>query len=185
MVLAVREGDALGLAEGVARRICHDFAGLLGTLDGLTALAAETAGRLAARVRLLRGAWSGGVEALDAAALLALAHGLPGGERLHVDCADLAGALEGDAARLCLCLMLVGAQSMPRGGTLHVGAAMGEVWMVLQGADAAWPQVASMAGVAGVEDGPRVVPALLCGLLLARLGWRLRVAGLRATLRQD
>jgi histidine phosphotransferase ChpT len=194
MALAVMQGDALGLAEGVARRMCHDFAGLLGTLDGLTALAAEdaeaaalaveTAGRLAARVRLLRGAWGGGVEALDAAALLALAHGLPGGERLRVVCAHVAGAVEGDAARLCLCLMLVGAQAMPRGGTLHVGAAADEVWVALAGAGAAWPAAALRAGGPAVEEGPLAVPAVLCGLLAARLGWRLWVDGLRATLRQ-
>ena len=186
------------LAENVARRICHDFASLLGTLNGLTELSAEdpeaallateTARRLVARLQLVRGAWGGGGDDLDAAAITALADGLPGAERLRVDCTALVGVLEGVAARLCLCLLLTGAGAMPRGGTITVGSedsAEGGhpgIWVQLDGPRAAWPASLTEPADASEAD-PRGLPAALCQLLAAGSLWRISVEDARAVAR--
>ena len=191
-------GTAFLLAENVARRICHDFASLLGTLNGLTELsaedpeaallAAETARRLVARLQLVRGAWGGGGDDLDAAAIMGLAEGLPGAERLRVDCAALEGVLEGVAARLCLCLLLTGAGAMPRGGTIRVGSAgcaeggCPGIWVALDGPRAAWPASLTEPTDASEAD-PRGLPAALCQLLAAGSLWRISVEDTRAVAR--
>jgi histidine phosphotransferase ChpT len=187
------QDERLMLAQAVARRLCHDMAGLLGTLGGTleligeepdaAALAGETAAVLSARVRLLRGAWGGGVEALDQAAIAALAPGLPGAERLQLNCDALAEPLEGAAARLCLCLLLVGAAGLPKGGTLVVGGAEAAIWVELQGPGAAWPRVLSEdVRCAWAEvDLPRALPAALCRLLADAEGWSVTVAGMRVS----
>jgi hypothetical protein len=178
-VLNDASGQDLLLAESMARRICHDFAGLAGTLDGLTelagedpeaaALAHETARLLALRLRLLRGAWGGVEGALDGMAIAMLACGLPGSERLHVECGALRGALEGPAARLCLCMLVVGAGGMPRGGTISLGGNTGGIWLRMQGKQAAWPQ---LHGEGAFAD-PRGMPAWLCHRVAAQHGWHI------------
>ena len=185
--------NKLMLAQAVTRRICHDLAGLLGTLNGTlemtaddpeaAALAAETAGALSARLKLLRGAWGGGVEALDQAALQALLPGLHGAERLRLNANAVTAPLDGAAARLCLCLLLVAAPALPKGGTILVGATGGSVWVELEGPGAAWP--ASLAGPASDAwqdaEAPRSLPHALCRLLAAAEGWHLQVSGTRVT----
>ena len=189
--LVVPEGFLL--AENVARRICHDFASLLGTLNGLTELSAEdpeaallareTARRLVARLQLVRGAWGGGGDDLDGAAIMALAEGLPGAERLVVDCSALDGVLEGVAARLCLCLLLAGAGAMPRGGIIRVGGGGQDVWVELDGPRAAWP--VSLAAPTDASADPRDLPAVLCQVLAAASGWRIVVEAARARAWRD
>jgi histidine phosphotransferase ChpT len=187
------QDERLVLAQAVARRLCHDVAGLLGTLSGTldligaepeaASLAAETAAVLSARLRLLRSAWGGGVEALDQAAIQALGPGLPGFERLRLHCAAVAEPLEGPAARICLCLLLVGAASLPKGGTLLLGGGEAAIWVELEGPGAAWPAVLSgdVADAWAEVDLPRALPAALCRLLAAAAGWQLSVAGVRVS----
>jgi histidine phosphotransferase ChpT len=193
-IMAVEAQDErLVLAQAVARRICHDLAGLLGTLGGTLELigeepdaadlAGETAAVLTARVRLLRGAWGGGVEALDQSAIAALMPGLPGFERLQLNCAALTQPLEGAAARLCLCLLLVGAAGLPKGGTLVLGGHEAAIWLELQGPGAEWPHVLSEDAQStwAEADLPRGLPAALCRLLAEAAGWTLSVAGVRVS----
>jgi histidine phosphotransferase ChpT len=179
----------LVLSEGVARRICHDFAGLLGSLQGLTALAGddaeaaalahETACRLSARVQLLRGAWGGSVDELDAAAICALAGGLVGGERLQVDCSALKRVLADAPARLCLCMLIVAAGALPRGGKIAVGSDPAGFWLSLEGRDASWPAIL---GAVTPPDayGARELAILLCNMLARDMGWHMLVHGTRA-----
>ncbi len=188
----LREDD-LRLAQAVARRLCHDLAGPVGTLGGAleligeapeaASLASEAAATIGARLRLLRGAWGGGVEALDRAALAGLAPGLPGFERLRLNATAVEQALDGTAARLCLCLLLVGAAALPRGGTLVVGGHEAAIWVELEGPGASWPPVlgADLRAAWAEADRPRGLPAALCRLLAEAAGWQLSVAGVRAT----
>jgi histidine phosphotransferase ChpT len=180
----------LDLVARVAARICHDFAGLLGTLDGLTALAGEdaeaaalaheTARRLSARVRLLRCAWAGVDEVVDAAAVAALAFGLHGGERLLVDTAALKGALDGRAARLCVCLLIVAAGALPRGGKIVLGGNQDGFWVSIEGRNAAWPDALAKPPPAA-PCGPREMPVFLCNALAREAGWRIHLHNARAT----
>ena len=88
-------GDrALRLAELLAARLCHDFAGPLGSLAGALeiaaddpdgagealAIASESASALAGRVRLYRAAWGGDGGPITRTEIVALAAGhAPGG----------------------------------------------------------------------------------------------------------
>jgi histidine phosphotransferase ChpT len=179
---------ALSLAEAVVRRICHDLAGPIGTVAAAlecleedpeaASLAAECAAAASARLRLLRGAWAGGVEALDAASLAALAPGLPGIERLHLNATAITMPLEGTAARLCLCLLLVAAGCMARGGEVLVGGSDAAIWVDLAGPAATWPD-ALLNDAAADAIMPRNLPAALCRRLARDAGWSLRIAGSR------
>jgi histidine phosphotransferase ChpT len=185
------EDNTADLCSALATRICHDVAGLLGTLAGMlemaaedaeaAALAGETAGVLAARVRLLRAAWGGGGGPMDAAALAGFAQGLPGIERLQLDFSGLDGELTEAPARLVLCLLLGALPGMPRGGTIRISAApRGGARLVLSGPGAAWSEGLSAWGDPAVAAqvaaaAPRGMAAPLACLLAARDGWGVRV----------
>jgi histidine phosphotransferase ChpT len=190
------DADAVGLASTLATRLCHDMAGLLGTLAGTLdmadedpeakELAAETLETLIARVRLLRTAWGGGGGALDAGAILELAAGLPGIERWRLEMSALTGTLEETPARLVLCLMLTALGGMPRGGIMSLAAApQGGAWIGLAGKAAGWPP--ALAQCADSDDAcwraaqaPGSLPAPLVCLLARQAGWRIDVDGCEA-----
>jgi hypothetical protein len=92
-------------------------------------------------------------------------------------------ALEGPAARLCLCLLVVGAAGLPRGGTLVVGGHEAAIWVELEGPGATWPPelCADVQTAWAAADLPRALPAALCRLLAEAAGWQLSVAGVRAS----
>jgi histidine phosphotransferase ChpT len=147
--------NGLRLAELLASRLCHDLSGPLNGLGaGLTeatagsamaaeglALAQEAATIAIRRLVLLRAAWGEPGESLDRPALERLATGLPA-RRVRV---DLAGLTEGIvfgpvASRLLLNVLLLGAESLPRGGTIVLqGDAAGGVVAMIDGPQAAWP----------------------------------------------
>jgi histidine phosphotransferase ChpT len=176
--------DSLEVLSLLATRICHDFAGALGTLAGTLELAAEEggeaallsqeiAGVLVARVRLLRAAWGGGAGTLDAGALGGMALGLAGVERLRLDFSGLDGELEEVPARLALCLLLVAGTVLPRGGGIAVAhAAGGGVAVTLDGG--IWPQGLAVPDWAA---GPRGMPVPMAALTALAHGWSIRVDG--------
>jgi histidine phosphotransferase ChpT len=184
---------AVELASTLATRLCHDMAGLLGTLAGTLdmadedpeakELAAETLETLIARVRLLRTAWGGGGGDLDAGAIADLAAGLPGIERWRLEMSDLPGTLEETPARLVLCLMLTALGGMPRGGVMSLAAApLGGVRIGLAGKSAGWPAAlaecaASDAACRRGAQTPGGLPAPLVCLLARQAGWRIEVDG--------
>jgi len=192
-----RQDDAVRLASTLATRLCHDVAGLLGTLAGTldvahedaeaAALAAETAATLIARVRLLRAAWGGGGGPLDASAMAKLAQGLPGIERLRLDFSALHGELAEAPARLALCLLLTALPGLPRGGVIAIdGAPRGGVRVMLGGGSAAWPALlaecaGSKAACWRAASSPRGFAAPLACLLAAASGWRILVEGAAAS----
>ena len=187
------EAPALRLASALATRLCHDMAGLLGNMAGMLdlldeeaearSLATETATTLIARVRLLRTAWGGGGGTLDAPALLALADGLPGVERLRLDFSGLHGELPETPARLLLCLLLAALPGLPRGGAIIVASAGDGVSITLSGNGATWPEL--LAACASSERAcwdagasPKALaPALAC-LLASEGGWAVQPRGL-------
>jgi hypothetical protein len=192
----------LALAEGLVTRLCHDFAGLAGTLSGTlemaledaphdteaASLATEAAQALAARVRLFRAAWGGGD--MEDAPLVALAEGLPGRRRLALDLAALDAAqgqeLAEGGARLILCLLLAACAGAPAGGAIsvapHKGGGFG---MTLTGRHAAWPASLTALGSDPIlhlnSAEPRGLAGPIAALVAASCGWRLRVEGLQLT----
>jgi len=138
----------------LAARLCHEVSGSAGTLavaveiartePGSAAealdIAAEAAAGLAARLRLLRAAWAGAGEALDIAALRALCAGLP--RHVWVDLEGLPAdqSFSAAAAQVLLNVLLLAAESLPKGGVVMLGAAGPDATLVVpRGQNAAWP----------------------------------------------
>jgi histidine phosphotransferase ChpT len=147
--------DSLDLAEAMATRICHDLAGLCGTLTGAlelitedggeageaASIANESAQRIADRVRLLRAAWGGGTETLDPTGIEALAPGLPAAQRLTVSASGLAAQtpLPGGLAQVVLNAILLASESLPRGGTIALSGSEACISIRIAGLNARWP----------------------------------------------
>ena len=149
-------GRSLRLAERLTARLCHDISGALGTVVNALELAAtdaeslpealplaeEASAGLRRHLRLLRAAWGGGAEPMDMATLLELAEGLPTARKLRIDgSAVQAGVPFGaPAARLMLNLVMLAAESLPRGGRLALaGDPQREIVALIEGQNAAWP----------------------------------------------
>ena len=149
-------GLALALAETLAARLCHDLAGVVGTLMGALELAAEdpdlaaealpvateAAGTLGRRLQLLRAAWGAGEDAISADDLRALAVGLPAGRRVRVMLDELAPGrtFTPAASRLLLNLLLLGVECLHGDGTLLVVDGAGsELVITISGPRASWP----------------------------------------------
>ncbi len=146
--------DGLRLAELLAARLCHEVGGPAGTLAGALEIArtepgsaaealdiaAQAAAGLAARLRLLRAAWAGAAEALDIAALRALCAGLPRHVWVDLDGLPADRHFPAAAAQVLLNVLLLAAESLPKGGVVVVGAAGPDATLVVpRGQNAAWP----------------------------------------------
>jgi histidine phosphotransferase ChpT len=185
-----QERDRLMIAETLCARLCHDFAGPLGTVMGglelmtggqgvkaqALQLASDAAVAMGGRLRLMRAAWTGDCGPLDAAQLGALAAGLPA--RVRADLTGLQGGpFEPAVARVLLNLLLLGAEALPKGGTVALAGRPGsDVLATIAGARAAWPAElpAAMAAASPLDD-PRTVQTPLVVLLARSAGLRLSV----------
>ena len=144
---------SLRVAEVLAARLCHDLAGPVGTIAASLALsdedeasaaearsiAAEAADAAIRRVRLLRAAW-GPAAPLKIADIEMLAEALRR-PQVAVDIAGDPGAVvAAPTARVLLNVLLLAAESLPRGG--HVGMSTGdeEFLIAIDGPRAAWPE---------------------------------------------
>jgi hypothetical protein len=189
---AAGEG-AHGLAEQLARRLCHDLSGSLGALMGVLEMAAleypdsetlqvaeETARDLAARLRLLRAAWGGDGLPTTIAELDTLAVGLPQ-RRVKLDTQALGAerALPGAVSRVLVNVVLLAAESLPAGGRVVLAdPGGGDVVVAIEGKNAAWP--AGLAGILADPDAavaaletPRTLQAPLTALAARAQGIRL------------
>ena len=184
--------DRLRLAELICARLCHDVSGLLGSLLGTLELVAEEGGaseaasiatdaanELTQRVKLLRAAWADQSEPMDLPRLTALAGGLAA-RRVGLDIGGLPAATVFPPAmgRLVLNLLLLAADSLPRGGVLRLDGAAGDLIARLDGPNAAWPvgwigMLADEAVAWAALTGPRTLQAPLTALLARHLGLRL------------
>jgi histidine phosphotransferase ChpT len=189
----IEEGmdDPLRLSELLSLRFSNDIGALHGTLMGALELALEGVGvssdalsaaveagaELNLRLQLLREAWTGNATDLDLSRLDALARGLPGAHRLDVDLSALPATtvLPRSMARLVLNVLLLAAESLPRGGVIALAAADGaDILVTIIGMRAAWP--AGLAAYLADEEaawaalsGPRGLLAPLVALLSHRL----------------
>ncbi len=196
--LSSTDRDGLRLAELLAARLCHEVSGPAGTLAGAVEIArtepdsatealdiaAKAATGLAARLRLLRAAWAGGAEALNIAALRALCAGLP--RQVWADFAGLPAEQRFPAgpARVLLNVLLLAAESLPKGGVVTLGEAGPDTVLVVpHGQAAAWPPglAAWMADPApawraATSAAPRMLQGPLTALLAHGAGVRLSFA---------
>ncbi len=147
-------------------------------------IAAKAAAGLASRLRLLRAAWTGGAEALDITALRALCAGLP--RQVWADFAGLPAEQRFPAgpARVLLNVLLLAAESLPKGGVVTLGEAGPDTVLVVpRGQAAAWPPglAAWMADPApawraATSAAPRLLQGPLTALLAHGAGVRLSFA---------
>lgn len=186
--------DALRLAELFCVRLSHDVAGPLGALIGImeiareehpdsetVALGEQTAGELGQRLKLLRSAWGGVGEDIDLARLASLAAPLSSGRlRLDLNGVEAGTTFSPPLARLALNLLLLGAEGLPRGGTVALsGAPDRELVLTISGARAAWPAgfaaclVSADSALETLLNGPRHVQGPLTALLARGYGYRL------------
>ena len=187
------EDPATRLAGLVADRLCHDLGGLLGTLMGAVEMAlddapepgealllADEAGRLLGlRLRLLRAAWVGDGTVLDGESLAALTPGLPAGRRVRVDVTDLRGGFPGPVGRTLLNLVLLGAEMLPRGGSVTLGGAWpGRLTVRASGPRVVRPPSLAehLAGLDPSPRGPESIQASLTFSAAADAGARLSLA---------
>jgi histidine phosphotransferase ChpT len=193
----------LGLAQLLCARLCHDLIGPAGALGvGLEFLRGEaagdagafdlvemSAGEIKARLSYYRAAFgpTGGAGlSLDHARRLAEGLLRHGRVRLDWDApADddaPAAPVAGDVSRLILCLILVAADALPRGGVVSV-AAEGEghdvhVRIDACGRGARIPEhtASALAATDAGEIGPRGLPAFYVRRLVEALGDHLVVS---------
>lgn len=183
------------LARLLCARLCHDLGGAVGTLAGtlemvgegdaeMLGLARETAAGLRQRLRLYAAAWGGAAPEADAATLAALLEASPASPRVQFRLDHLApgGLLPAALVPLVLNAALLGAEALPRGGTVAVMGSAAEGLVVCpEGRGAAWPPglLALLGGgdlAAALEEGPRRLLAPLLAGLAAEAGWRLALA---------
>lgn len=189
------QATGLRLAELLATRLVHDLSGPTSGLCAALgearadaealALAEEAAVTLRRRLALYRAAW-GAPAALSGSGLRAMAEGLPNAHRLRL---DLAGPIEGavlppEAARLLLNLLLLAAESLPRGGAVTLeGDPAQDLVLGIEGPRAGWPEGfsamltdadAAWTALPSVPRGPRL-QAALTALLAHRARARLRL----------
>jgi histidine phosphotransferase ChpT len=185
------------LARLLAARLCHDLGGAVGALSGTLSLVADPAGdaemlelsrataaTLHQRLLLCAAAWGGAGGDQGAAALAAMLAAAPAAPRVTFDLAGLSPGADLPAALVPLALnaALLGAEALPRGGTVLVaGDAAQGLCILPTGRGAAWPP--GLAGLiagdplaAALAAGPRRVVAPLLAVLAAEAGWALSFA---------
>ncbi len=191
--------EALNLAEKMATRLCHDLAGMLGTVSnamemaaGDPAMAAEAlelaqdgARQLGGRLRLLRAAWGGSdavaERSIGMSELRDLAAGLPVGRRVTIllDNIPQSRSFTPQAAQLLLNLLLLAVESLHGAGVASLsGGETGEVVVSIDGPRAAWPSDLAMLLADPREAAPaaaraeRLQQSLLVALMAERAGLR-------------
>jgi hypothetical protein len=125
-----------------------------GSVDPKEALeiAQDAAMALQSRLRFIRAAWAVDGAELDAAAIRGYCAGLPQARKVSFDFAALAGVFSPAMSRGLLNLVLIGIESLPRGGKVRLaGDLAGGVVMTIAGAHAAWP--AGFAALLSDEQG--------------------------------
>jgi histidine phosphotransferase ChpT len=188
----------LTMAELMAARLCHDMAGLCGILAGTLELAVEEIGdgkeamtvaadgarALIDRLRLLRAAWGHADDPIDRGEIQALSAGLPGAHRLRVCLSglDMQAILPPELGHVVLNAMLLGAESLPMGGTLSISGDETGVEVAIAGPRAGWPEalpqlLADPSGSAAAADrlGPRGLQAPLLAAVAATSGITVRL----------
>jgi len=179
------------LARLMSARLCHDLGGavatLTGTLDLLDqgdpeamGLARETALMLRGRLKLYGAAWGLSEADCPAEELAALLAAAPASPRVRFALDGLGRDRPVAAALVPLVLnaALVGAEALPRGGTVALAGDARGLMVLPAGRQAAWPPgflklLAGEGPDALLADGPRRVTAVLLATLAEAQGWSL------------
>lgn len=176
--------DAVTLAQDACAKLCHDLGGAVGTIAGAlelagddpeaVALAQEAATVLSRRLVLWRAALGGAgdMSAGEAAGLVAEGLVAGGRTRLEVGAEAVGLPLDGRAAQLLLLALAIGAEALPRGGTLRLAAVDGGLAIVPDGPNAAWPAALPAALRGEPVPGPRAVLSNYLAALLAGSSWQ-------------
>lgn len=185
------------LARILSARLCHDLGGIIGGLTGtldlvqstddeMMAMARETAVALRQRLRLYAAAWGGPTADYDAATLAGMLLGSPASPRVRfaLDALSPDAPIPAPIVPIVLNAALLGAEAMPRGGTVVLsGSAEAGLMVALEPAatrpgasPAAWPEplLALLAGAPPetvLTGGPRQLMAPLLLALVAEAGW--------------
>jgi len=178
------------LAELVAARICHDLGSPMASISALMpqagdpaahAVVSETAGELRARMRLF-GAMFGLTDELGWPELDELVRGAPMAHRVRFALPAAGGPFAPGRARLYLACVLLAAEALPRGGTVHVTEpGPGQLALRLEGRQTEWSPtlldlLAGGSVEAALEEGPRRLLAPWAFLLAMREGHALALA---------
>jgi histidine phosphotransferase ChpT len=147
--------DSLLLAETMATRLCHDLSGHVNAVAGAMEmlrddptigedaiiLAHDASTVLVRRLRLLRAAWGAGAADMGVHEFQGLTAGAFGPSiRLDLEGLESGGRFTGTAARLALNVVLLAAESLPRGGLVEMaGEPARDVMVRINGPHAAWP----------------------------------------------
>jgi histidine phosphotransferase ChpT len=146
--------DCLRLAELMCMRLCHDFSGLVGTIDAALdlagedhgdeelALAGDAARELTARLRCYRAAWGGARNSLSPDELRRLTAGMPNARAVSLETSALPAdtRLPPPVATVTLNLLLLAGESLPRGGHMLLAGSQDDLFLRIVGPNAAWPQ---------------------------------------------
>lgn len=146
---------SLRLTELTCARLCHDLSGLVGTLSGALdlvdgvpddatealGLARVAATQLVRRLRLYRAAWGPDGGSMRPDQMLRLAGGIQGAHRISVSADGLTpeAELPPPVARVALNMILLGAESLPRGGEINIAGDPDDLFLRIDGPGAAWP----------------------------------------------
>ncbi|MCB4821815.1 histidine phosphotransferase family protein [Roseicella aerolata] len=182
------------LARLLSARLCHDLGGAVGTLSGtldlagegdaeMLGLARDTAAGLRERLRLYAAAWGGAAEDADGESLARLLRSAPASPRVRFRLDHLAagGLLPAILVPLALNAALLGAEALPRGGTVTLaGSAEDGLVVCPEGHGASWPAglLALLGGglAEALQAGPRRVVAPLLLALATEAGWTVSLA---------
>lgn len=182
--------NTIRLAELVAARICHDLGSPMASISALLpqaadpaahAVVSETAGELRARMRLF-GAMFGLADELGWPELDDLVRGAPMAHRVKFVLPVAGGPFSPSRARLYLAALLLAAEALPRGGTVHCSEpAEGMLALRLEGRQTEWSPtlfdlLAGGSVEAALDEGPRRLLANWVFLLAAREGQALSFA---------
>jgi len=152
------QDDAIRIAQLLTSRLCHDLVGSVGAVstglellgeeaDGLDsealALASKSAGQMGRKVTFFRIAFGAGFTGRGGplAEALSLAEGFLADRTVRLDAVALAGkegaGLSEGAAKILLNLILIAADSLPRGGIITVDGDQGTLKVAATGERAA------------------------------------------------
>ncbi|MBL96092.1 MAG: hypothetical protein CFH06_02009 [Alphaproteobacteria bacterium MarineAlpha3_Bin5] len=178
----------LRVAQLLCSRLCHDLVGAAGAVNAGLELIAEThdvsgdafkmteksSGEVTRRLMFFRAAFGlGGTEGFDIPSIGRVVGGLMSDSNVTLfwpDSAPGASEARAEGAKLLLNLCLVGAECLPRGGSLHVNIAAVEsgvgVAIAAEGKDALLREEVSKAISGGLEI-PQLTARTVNGYLVA------------------
>ena len=147
--------DTMRLLEMVCARLCHDIAGLTGTVgnaiemaleerdnpDGVLAFAGSAGKALTQRLRLLRTAWGPDTGPVSIVALRQLIGGFLDVRRVVLDTAALPRncTFAPDTGRVVLNLVLLAADCLPKGGTISMVGKPSDLLVLIDESGSGWP----------------------------------------------